>query len=163
MAFPYEDGHTAMHVVDVEGYDTAIVIGPDQGATRLCLWAVTEESGLIIAPHHHHGEEIFRVLYGRLWFTVGGQTHDVTAGKAVIVPAGTTHSHAVIEEAEIEIVGQIGAGIFVWAKDADGEIVEEEIFVRGVPWSRTPPPGAHFLTPSEQARLYRHIPSPHKE
>ncbi len=144
-----------MNVIDVRGYDSQIVIGAEQGAMRIALWSVTEHTGLTIAPHHHHGEELFLVLYGKLRFTVGDSTADVDAGKVVIVPPRTTHSHTVLDGAEIEIYGEIGAGIFVWVELADGSRREEEIFVEGVPWSGRPGRRQHYMTEEEQDRLYQ--------
>ena len=144
-----------MQVVDVPGYDTNVLIGPTQGASRLCLWGVAEPAGFAITPHHHHGEEVFRVLYGRLRFTVGEVTQEIRAGHVVIVPPGATHSHEVLADAEIEIFGEIGAGIFVWETQPDGSVVETELFVPGVPWSRTPPDGASARDGRPQ--LYRTV------
>jgi hypothetical protein len=127
-----------MKVVDVPGYDTSVVIGPEHGASRLCIFAVAEPAEFAIMPHHHYGEEIFRVLSGRLRFTVGAVTQEIHAAQAVIVPPSVTHSHVVLDDAEVEITGEIGAGIFIWHEQPDGSFAEEELHVAGVPWSRPP-------------------------
>ena len=53
-----------MHVVGESGFDAHLLIGPDQGAMRLFLLGGVVPAGFATNAHHHHGEEIFRVLMG---------------------------------------------------------------------------------------------------
>lgn len=52
------------------------------------------EDRLLIAPYHihHHDEEIFYVLSGKIGFIVGDDELIASAGDAVLVPPGTVHT-----------------------------------------------------------------------
>jgi cupin domain len=149
-----------MHVVGESGFDANLLIGPDQGAMRLFLLGGVVPAGFATNAHHHHGEEIFRVLSGRLRFTVSDQTTEVHGGHVVIVPPGTSHSHHALEDAEVEVLGETGAGIFIWEEQPDGPCVETELFIPGIPWSRQPPDGTGSLEQDGRRRLYRSAETP---
>ncbi len=144
-----------MKVVDLHGYDADVTIGPEHGASRLFIWCLTLESDAFLSTHHHRGEELFRILYGRLRFTVGYETRDVGPGEVVIVPPCVEHSYVALEETEVEIYGEVGAGIFVMERNADGTRHEKELFVRDVPWSRTPADESLYVSRAEQLQRFR--------
>ena len=139
-----------MRIADIQGRSEEWVIGPDQGASRLFVWAVTIQPGHTVGLHLHHGEELFRVLYGRLRFTIEGDIRDVRAGEIVIVPEGKAHGYRALEYAELELYGMIGCGVFIPVRNPDGTTTEVESFVRGMPWTRTPPDESHYVTRMEQ-------------
>lgn len=144
-----------MKVIDIRGITVDALVGPQHGATRLYVWCVTAERGQVIGLHHHHGEELIRVLYGRLRFRVGDDERDVQAGEVVIVPPGAAHAYVALEDTEIEVYGEIGAGEFFQVTDPDGAVREEEIFVRGHPWSSTPADESQYSTEAELLARYR--------
>jgi len=144
-----------MKVIDIRGITVDALVGPQHGATRLYVWCVTAEHGQVIGLHHHHGEELIRVLYGRLRFRVGDEERELQAGEVVIVPPGAAHAYVALEDTEIEVYGEIGAGEFFHVTDADGAVREEEIFVRGHPWSRTPADESQYSTEAELLARYR--------
>jgi quercetin dioxygenase-like cupin family protein len=146
-----------MQVVNVHGYTAELVVGPAHGTSRLFIWLVHEVAGTVVEPHFHHGDELLRVLYGRLRFQVENQTREVGPGDIVIVPPDTLHGHTTLEDAEIEIFGEAGGGIFLPVVQPDGSRVIEELFVREVPWSRVPADDGQYLTPTTQDRLYHSV------
>lgn len=144
-----------MNVIDLRGFTDDALVGPEHGATRIFIWCTSAIAGHVIGWHHHEGEEISRVLYGKLQFRVGDDVREVGAGEIVIVPPGVKHGYRVLEDSEIESYGEIGSGIFTDVRQADGTYQEQEIFVRGVPWSRTPPPGQEYSSREDQLRRFR--------
>lgn len=139
-----------MNVADTRGRSENWVVGPHQGARRLFVWAVTLDSGHAVGKHLHHGEELFRVLYGRLRFLVRSDIREVRAGEIVIIPPGTIHGYTVLEGAELEIYGEIGCGVFRPILNPDGSITEVESFVRGMPWTRTPDDESKYISREQQ-------------
>ena len=144
-----------MNVIDLHGFSDDAIVGPEQGATRIFIWCTSAVAGHVIGLHHHGGEEISRVLYGRLRFRVGDEVREVGAGEVVIIPPGVDHAYQVLEDAGIESYGQIGSGIFTTETRGDGTVVEHELYVKDVPWSRTPPPGTQYVTREDQLRRFR--------
>ena len=144
-----------MNVIDIRGFTEDAIVGPENGATRLFIWCTTVEAGHVVGLHTHLGEEFSRVLYGRLRFRVGDQVQEIGAGEVVIVEPGTLHGYIALEDTEIEIYGEIGSGIFIPAGSPNGSTELEEIFVRNVPWSRTPPDEHQYITRAEQLDRFR--------
>ena len=144
-----------MNVIDIRGFSEDAVVGPDHGATRLFIWCTTAQAGQVVGMHRHLGEELIRVLYGKLRFRVSDQVRDVGPGEVVIVEPGVPHGYVTIEDAEIEVYGEIGSGIFVTREREDGTPFEEEIFVRDVPWSRVPDSEDKYISRSEQLDRFR--------
>ena len=70
--------------VDFQGYQYA-------GTPVSFIW-VDASPGDGPRLHRHPYTEIFIVLEGHVTFTVGGQTHEATAGQTVIVPPKTPHT-----------------------------------------------------------------------
>jgi hypothetical protein len=121
----------------------------------LFIWCTTAPAGQVVALHHHLGEELIRVLYGKLRFRAGDQVRDLGPGEVVIVEPGIVHGYITLEDAEIEVYGEIGAGFFVSTDSPDGSTHVEEIFVRNVPWSRVPADDGQYITRAEQLERFR--------
>ena len=64
-------GRIAVKVIDIRGISVDAMVGPEHGATRIFVWCVSAGQGQVIGLHHHHGEELIRVLYGCLRFRLG--------------------------------------------------------------------------------------------
>ncbi|MGW4844374.1 cupin domain-containing protein [Nocardia brasiliensis] len=60
---------------------------PSRGATENCAWRLTLKPGVDAPPHALDREEIFIAVAGSMNVTIDGETHTVTAGDALIVPA----------------------------------------------------------------------------
>ncbi len=144
-----------MKVVDIRGIEDDALVGPDQGATRLFLWCISALTGYRIGLHLHHGEELFRILSGRLRFRVGDETRDVGSGAIVVIPPRTPHAYIALEDSELEVYGQIGSGEFGLVQEPDGTVREEEVFVRDIPWSRTPDDESRYMTREDRLRQHQ--------
>jgi hypothetical protein len=139
-----------MNVADIRGRSEDWLIGPEQGTQRLFVWAATLERGHSVGKHLHHGEELFRVLYGRLRFLVESDVREVRAGEIVIIPPGTIHGYTALQDSELEIYGEIACGVFTKIDRADGSAADVESYVRGLPWTRIPPAESMYTTRDEQ-------------
>jgi quercetin dioxygenase-like cupin family protein len=58
--------------------------------------------GAKVPVHEHDSEQVSYVQQGRLRFVVGGEVHDLRAGKAIVIPAYAPHSIEALENS-IEI------------------------------------------------------------
>jgi len=67
---------------------------------------------------------------------------------------GVVHAYLALENTELEVYGEIGSGEFFHVTDPDGSVRKEEVFVRGHPWSRTPPDESHYTTQDELFARY---------
>lgn len=144
-----------MNVIDIRGFSEDAIVGPANGATRLFIWCTMAPAGQVVALHHHLGEELIRVLNGKLRFRVGDEIRDIGPGEVVIVDPDTPHGYVTLEDAEIEVYGEIGAGIFVSVPTPDGTTHETEVFVRDVPWSRVPADQQMYISRTEQLERFR--------
>jgi quercetin dioxygenase-like cupin family protein len=64
------------------------------GAVAIHEFAVPAGTGLPVPHYHEAYEETVYGVRGVLTFTVEGVAHDITAGSALFVPRGATHSFA---------------------------------------------------------------------
>lgn len=143
-----------MHVTSTQGLSVELLVGPRHGASRIYIWAVEAPSGQAVGMHFHGGEEILRVLYGRLLVRVGESTRELTNGEILIVPPGVHHGYRALENTEIEVYGEIGAGEFVVFQDGEGGETVREVFMAGAPWSREPDDANLYLSHDELMRIY---------
>lgn len=71
-------------------------IYPD-GGEDLAEWGVGRavvEPGTCTAPHSHDEHELFLVTQGKGTISVDDEDQELTAGQAVLIPAGSTHTFA---------------------------------------------------------------------
>lgn len=62
---------------------------PSRGATETSAWIVTLHPGAPALPHRVTREEIFICIEGRGLATLGDESHEISPGSALVVPAGT--------------------------------------------------------------------------
>lgn len=63
------------------------------GIERCSLAEEILPAGAAVAPHHHlETEEIYYITHGSGRMTVGDETREVSAGDAVFIPRGQTHT-----------------------------------------------------------------------
>ena len=144
-----------MNVIDIRGFSEDAIVGPENGATRLFIWCTAVQAGHVVGLHKHLGEELSRVLYGRLRFRADDQVQDIGAGEVVIIDPGSVHGYVALEDTEIEIYGEIGSGFFVPTPGSNGSADFEEIYVRNVLWSRAPQDERQYITRAEQLEWFR--------
>ena len=58
-------------------------------------------AGKVLAEHKARGEITVHCLEGKIAFTALGQTHDLTAGQLLYLPAGEPHSLECLEDASL--------------------------------------------------------------
>lgn len=74
------------------GASMQVLIGPDAGAPNFITRKFTLEPGGRIPAHRHPDIEHEQyVLRGRMHIGVDGEEHQVEAGQAIFLPAGSTH------------------------------------------------------------------------
>ena len=73
----------------MHGAEFVGLASPSSGATENAVWMVTLHAGSTPVAHQLSREETFVCIAGRALVRVGHETHDLTAGGAVVVPAGT--------------------------------------------------------------------------
>ena len=95
------------------------------------------------------------MLYGKLRFWADGQVNEIGPGEVVIVRQGVRHGYITLEDAEIEIYGEMGSGVFISTREQDGTTHEKEIFVRDVPWSRAPLDENQYISRQQQLQQFR--------
>jgi len=59
---------------------------------QLTFGHIIVEDGAILPEHHHMNEQWTHVIQGELEFTLGGETHLLTAGVTAHVPPDVPHS-----------------------------------------------------------------------
>lgn len=67
---------------------------PSRGATETAVWQVAIAPGTPGMPHRLTREEIIIALSGQATATIGGQTHHMQPGDALVIPANTDFSLA---------------------------------------------------------------------
>jgi quercetin dioxygenase-like cupin family protein len=143
-----------MNVVDLRLIDREALVGPQQGTSRIFIWCVSSLAGRLIGLHRHDAEEIFRILSGRIRCQIDGETRDVGPGEIIVIPPKAVHAYRTLEDAELEVYGLIGAREFMVTRNPDGSTSEEEVFVRELPWTATPPDESLYITREERIRRY---------
>lgn len=97
-------------VFELPGLRVTGLAAPSRGAAATCAWRIAVAPGAPGAAHTLTHEEIFLALTGSAVATVAGVRHDLGAGDALIVPAGTEFSLANPGTAPFEAVAIIPVG-----------------------------------------------------
>jgi quercetin dioxygenase-like cupin family protein len=93
------------------------LIGRERGASQALSLGVAEiPPGAMLARHRHAVPEIYYVLGGAGSVEVDGQDYPATAGSAIFIPGGATHSFT--NTGEITI-----AFVYVFPVDAFADLV----------------------------------------
>ena len=64
--------------------------------------------GKVLAEHKAHGEILVQCLEGQIAFSALGQTHRLTAGQLLYLPAGEPHSVQCLEDASFLLTILLG-------------------------------------------------------
>ncbi len=68
-------------------------------------WDLAPYPGDQAPPHiHHKGDEAFCVVDGQLEVLVGDQRRRLSAGDHVVVPAGTVHTFATVDDEAVRVI-----------------------------------------------------------
>lgn len=68
-------------------------------AERVEIIRLVMAAGKVLAEHKAPGEITVQCLEGKIAFTALGQTHELTAGQLLFLPAGEPHSVVCVEDA----------------------------------------------------------------
>ncbi len=74
-----------------------VLIGPDQGAPHFAMRRFRMEAGGGMPLHTNAVEHEQYVLRGRARIRAGTDTHEVSSGNVLFIPAGVPHSYEVLE------------------------------------------------------------------
>jgi len=144
----------SMRVSGIPGYELEIASVLQEDARQVCRWRTVAPAGLIVAPHHHHRDEVLIVRSGRIRFVFDRESIELGAGQRLLIPAHTTHSHVVLEATQLDYLGEARAGLFMWDAQPDGTVVETELYISGLAWSRPEAVPAHRAA-TDRGRLYQ--------
>jgi quercetin dioxygenase-like cupin family protein len=73
----------------LHGAEFVGLASPSRGAAENAVWMVTLHADNTPVPHRLSREETFVCIAGRAFVRIGAETHELTAGGAVVVPAET--------------------------------------------------------------------------
>lgn len=73
---------------NLPGLDVTGLAAPSRGARETSVWRLVLAPGTPGTLHTVDREEVFVALAGRAVATLGGAEHELTAGDALVVPAG---------------------------------------------------------------------------
>jgi len=76
-------------VFEVPGVRFTGLTSPTRGSRENSVWRVVVQPGTPGTPHRVTREETFVALHGRAVLDVGGTAHELPAGSAFAVPAGS--------------------------------------------------------------------------
>jgi len=117
--------------------EPGVVAGPAHGLGRLIVLVQPVAADEVATPHHHHGDQLLRVLDGEVLVEVDGEARTCRAGDVAIAPAGAVHTFRGLgAPALLEVIGEQRCRTFFVT--ADGE---REVHRPGVPWDTDPPDG----------------------
>lgn len=77
--------------------ETAVLIGPEDGAPNFAMRRFTMGEGGGMPRHTNRVEHEQYVVRGRATVTIGDAAHAVEAGDVLLIPAGAPHSYQVVE------------------------------------------------------------------
>lgn len=77
---------------EIPGLSVIGLAAPSRGASETCVWRITIPPGTPATPHSISREEIFVALSGEAHVELDGRPQALTAGDALVVPAGETFS-----------------------------------------------------------------------
>jgi quercetin dioxygenase-like cupin family protein len=80
------------HTVEAgEGFEKAVLIGPEDGAPNLAIRRFELEPGASVPKHTNEIEHEQYVLEGEYTVGIDGEEHTVSAGDALLIPSGAVH------------------------------------------------------------------------
>jgi quercetin dioxygenase-like cupin family protein len=136
------------------GVPIAMLVGKDDGASRIWLMSNSLPVDFHIGLHRHHGDEIWRVTRGTLRITVNGEQVLVNAGEIAVVPPDVEHGVKAVCDADAEVIGEYEMGSWYTVIDPDGSHREVETHVPFMPWDRPPGPGEHPTSFEDLLQLF---------
>lgn len=137
-----------------------IVAGRQQGLRRLMVVAGRLPDGDVGPVHAHDGDEVLRVVSGRVQVRCGDQQRVSGAGELVVVPPGVLHGFRVLEETVLEVVAEYDIGTLYPVTGHDGQVKLVEVHRPDMPWGRPPNPGQGWTTDAEMQAVLDRLAEP---
>ena len=94
------------------GVRTRMLHAAETGAAQLCIFEQWCEPGLGAPEHLHAVEEVLDVLEGQARIWVGQDSHEVTAGQSVRIPAGQWHGFSNTGTGTLRVRATLAAPVF---------------------------------------------------
>jgi mannose-6-phosphate isomerase-like protein (cupin superfamily) len=136
-----------------------LVAAEAEGLQRLLFAIGRLPTDAVGAVHHHLGDELIRVVKGKIRFTVDAEQRTCHAGDLVVIPPRIKHGFVVEEEAVVEVIGEQRMGSYYVVLEPDGRSRTVEVHRRDVPWDRDPANGI-WTSHDEMADIARPVIDP---
>ncbi len=91
------EGVSFRPVTSGTGAQMQVLIGTEEGAPHFAMRRFRMQAGGGMPLHTNEVEHEQYVLRGRARVRTGHETHEVTAGSVLYIPAGVPHSYEVVE------------------------------------------------------------------
>ena len=98
-------------VIDVRPFGSALAAAKTSTllkTEKVEIIRLVMAAGKVLAEHKARGEITVHCLEGKLAFTGFGQTHELTAGQLLYLPAGEPHSVKCLEDASFLLTILLG-------------------------------------------------------
>ena len=105
------------------GVETRMVISAQNGAAQLCIFEQWVAPGHGAPTHSHPVEEVLTVCDGEAEMWMGDERTIVTAGQALIVPAGRLHGFRNAGTTTLHIHAVLASPIFEATPEGASELV----------------------------------------
>lgn len=104
------------------GVRTVMLVSAQTGAGQLCIFEQFCDPALGAPTHLHAVEEVLSVVAGHADVWIGDETHALTAGQCIVIPAGCLHGFRSTGEAELHVRATLAAPIFEASYEDRNEI-----------------------------------------
>ena len=105
------------------GVETRMVVSAQSGATQLCIFEQWVAPGHGAPTHSHPVEEVLTVRDGEAEMWMGDERVHVTAGQALIVPAGRLHGFRNSGTTTLHIHAVLASPIFEQTPEGASEVI----------------------------------------
>jgi len=135
----------------------ADVAGRDQGLRALFVTSGRLRAGHPGPVHCHAGDEVLRIVSGRLLVRCGDDRRVCGPGDLVTVAAGQWHGFRVLQDCILEVVAEYDIGTTYPVLREDGTRDTVEVYRRDMPWGRQPPPGQDWTSDDRMQAVLDHL------
>jgi len=105
------------------GVETRMVVSAQSGAAHLCIFEQWVAPGHGAPTHSHPVEEVLTVRDGEAEMWMGEERVHVTAGQALIVPAGRLHGFRNAGTTTLHIHAVLASPIFEQTPEGASEVI----------------------------------------
>lgn len=92
--------------------------GPSVGSKQVSTWRVLMEPGVESKPHEVDKDQVWMPVAGAFAFNFEGQTFEVAAGQAIVVPAGAVRTFRAVDvQSQALVAMAVGGTVAVVGAD----------------------------------------------